>query len=153
MTKKDHFETQKCHFWAFLASFKILFSSLQHTSHGSKSCCLTDRCCISIISTMWRLTSSSPCRMARTASTMHSVSFSARSWSSLVRSDVRATCKSKSRVGSFTTDKVSSAFFASSLANRYPSLINRGWTPSAMYPSACFNNSPMKQMSCEVPSP
>ena len=30
MTINDHFETQKCHFWAFLASFKILFSSLQH---------------------------------------------------------------------------------------------------------------------------
>ena len=33
MTKNDHFETQKRHFWAFLASFKISFSSLQHPSH------------------------------------------------------------------------------------------------------------------------
>ena len=32
MTKTDHFETQKCNFWAFLASFKISFSSLQHPS-------------------------------------------------------------------------------------------------------------------------
>ena len=34
MTKNDHFETQKCHFWAFLASFKISFSSLQHPKHN-----------------------------------------------------------------------------------------------------------------------
>ena len=33
MTKNDHLETQKCHFWAFLATFKISFSSLQHTSY------------------------------------------------------------------------------------------------------------------------
>ena len=36
MTKNDHFETQKCHFWTFLASFKISFSSLQHPSHVAK---------------------------------------------------------------------------------------------------------------------
>ena len=30
MTRNDHFETQKSHFWAFLASFKISVSSLQH---------------------------------------------------------------------------------------------------------------------------
>ena len=34
MTKNDHFETQKCHFSSFLASFKISFSSLQHPSHN-----------------------------------------------------------------------------------------------------------------------
>ena len=33
MTKTDHFETQKGHFWAFLAFFKISFSSLQHPSY------------------------------------------------------------------------------------------------------------------------
>ena len=33
MTKNDHFETQKCHFWAFLAFFKISLSSLQHPTH------------------------------------------------------------------------------------------------------------------------
>ena len=33
MTKNDHFETQKCHFWAFLASFEISFSSLQHPTY------------------------------------------------------------------------------------------------------------------------
>ena len=34
MTKNDHFETQKCHFWAFLDSFKISLSSLQHPKHN-----------------------------------------------------------------------------------------------------------------------
>ena len=34
MTKNDHSETQKCHFSAFLAFFKILFSSLQHPSYN-----------------------------------------------------------------------------------------------------------------------
>ena len=33
LTKNDHFETQKCHFRAFLASFKISFSSLQHPNY------------------------------------------------------------------------------------------------------------------------
>ena len=35
MTKNDHFETQKCHFWAFLPFFKISFFSLQHPNHDS----------------------------------------------------------------------------------------------------------------------
>ena len=34
MTKNDHFETQKCHIWAILASFKIPFSSLQRPSYN-----------------------------------------------------------------------------------------------------------------------
>ena len=34
MTKNNHFETQKCHFWAFLASFKISFSSFQHPNYS-----------------------------------------------------------------------------------------------------------------------
>ena len=33
--KNDSFETQKCHFRAFLASFKISLSSLQHPNHNS----------------------------------------------------------------------------------------------------------------------
>ena len=33
MTKNDHFETQKCHFLAFLAFFKISFSSLQNPTY------------------------------------------------------------------------------------------------------------------------
>ena len=31
--KNDHFETQKCHFWEFLAFFKISLFSLQHPTH------------------------------------------------------------------------------------------------------------------------
>ena len=37
MTKNDHFETQKCHFGAFMASFKISFSSLQHLTYTALS--------------------------------------------------------------------------------------------------------------------
>ena len=35
MIKNDHFETQKCHFLAFLAFFKISFSSLQHPNYNN----------------------------------------------------------------------------------------------------------------------
>ena len=34
MSKNDHFEAQKCHFRAFLASCKISFSSLQHPNYN-----------------------------------------------------------------------------------------------------------------------
>ena len=35
MTQNDHFEAQKCHFWAFWAFFQISFSSLQHPKHDA----------------------------------------------------------------------------------------------------------------------
>ena len=34
MTKNDHFETLKYHFWAFIAFFKISFSSLHNPSYN-----------------------------------------------------------------------------------------------------------------------
>ena len=34
ITQNDHFEAQKCHFWAFLASFKISFSGLHNPKHN-----------------------------------------------------------------------------------------------------------------------
>ena len=31
--EKSHFKIKRCHFWAFLESFKILFSSLHNPTH------------------------------------------------------------------------------------------------------------------------
>ena len=40
MTKNDHFKSQKCHFSAFLAFFKISFFSLQHPIYIAKCSCV-----------------------------------------------------------------------------------------------------------------
>eukprot|EP01136_Pigoraptor_vietnamica_P029896 Opistho-1_new@88456 len=92
-------------------------------------------------------------RIVRTASTTQSVSTSASSRCTFVRSDVRAMLARSSRsMGTFcfTLSRTSRARF---LAMSKPSLITRGWRPSEMYRSACLRSSPIMRTFDVVPSP
>lgn len=73
---------------------------------------------------------------------------------SLVFNEVFATyCKSELSISIFLSLKESRISKDLFLANSYPSVIIRGWTPSYIKSSAYFNNSPIKSTFEVVPSP
>ena len=95
---------------------------------------VSDLCCISISSTMWRSMGVSLTWIAWTASTMMSVICLAMSgWILVLRLVlamlVRMDCFSSSVIGIFIESRISRAF---TLALSKPSVIILGWRPSEM---------------------